>query len=118
LGSGDDALSPPSIEEGAEEQPVIEADPLTLPQRTVLRAFTLGDATLRPVDRPAVAARLVLETIFHWAVDGHWDPRPTQVINEDSAERALVDFIVAALAQPVAPGRTAGARAKQQRRPR
>ena len=92
-------------------------------QRTVtlLRRYLearMRDGTLRPVDQPAVAARLVLETIFHWAVDRHWDPRPTQVIAEAAAEHAVVEFIVAALAQPVAAGRTAGARARQQRRPR
>ncbi|HEX7406556.1 MAG TPA: helix-turn-helix domain-containing protein [Candidatus Binatia bacterium] len=63
------------------------------------------EGALRPVHEPAVTARLMLETIFHWAVDRHWDPHPTQVIHEAAAESALVDFIVAALARPVAAGR-------------
>ncbi|MFI5397450.1 MAG: TetR/AcrR family transcriptional regulator [Candidatus Binatia bacterium] len=79
-------------------------------------AARVRDGTLRPVHEPAVTARLVLETVFHWAVDRHWDPRPTQVVDEDSAERALVDFVVGALAQPrAADHRTGAVRATHER---
>lgn len=53
---------------------------------------------LRPVPDPAVAARLVIETIVFWAVHRHWDPHP-QAVEESVAKETVVRFIVGALAK-------------------
>jgi AcrR family transcriptional regulator len=55
---------------------------------------------LAPVEDPAVTARIVLETAVFWAVHRHWDPSP-QAVDETAAERAVVDFVVRALLNPV-----------------
>jgi len=54
---------------------------------------------LAPVEAPAVTARIVLETAVFWAVHRHWDPSP-QAVDEQTAERAVVDFVVRALLNP------------------
>ena len=46
----------------------------------------------------AVAARLVLETLVFWAVHRHWDPSP-QAVDEASARRTVLAFVVAALVE-------------------
>ena len=51
---------------------------------------------LAPVEDPAVTARIVLETAVFWAVHRHWDPSP-QAVDDQTAERAVVDFVVRAL---------------------
>ena len=53
---------------------------------------------LRAVPDPAVAARLVSETIVFWAVHRHWDPHP-QAVEESVAKETVVRFIVGALAK-------------------
>jgi AcrR family transcriptional regulator len=45
---------------------------------------------------PAVAARLVLETLVFWAVHRHWDPSP-QSVDEKAARDAVIHLLVAAL---------------------
>jgi len=52
---------------------------------------------LRAVDDVAVTARIVLETTVFWAVHRHWDPSP-QVVDDRTAEDAVVEFVVRALA--------------------
>ncbi len=54
---------------------------------------------LAPVEDPAVTARIVLETAVFWAVHRHWDPSP-QAVEEQAAERAVVEFVVRALLNP------------------
>ena len=54
---------------------------------------------LAPVEDPAVTARIVLETVVFWAVHRHWDPSP-QALDEPTAERAAVSFVVRALLNP------------------
>jgi AcrR family transcriptional regulator len=54
---------------------------------------------LAPVEDPAVTARIVLETAVFWAVHRHWDPSP-QAVDDQAAERAVVDFVVRALLNP------------------
>lgn len=51
---------------------------------------------LRRFEDGAVAARIVLETLVFWAVHRHWDPSP-QAVDEASAKRTAVAFLVAAL---------------------
>jgi AcrR family transcriptional regulator len=53
---------------------------------------------LKPAPDPAVAARLVLETLVFWAVHRHWDAAPQPVTDEVARETA-VHFIVSALAK-------------------
>jgi AcrR family transcriptional regulator len=46
---------------------------------------------------PAVAARIVLETLVFWAVHRHWDPAPQRVDDraaEDTAVKFLLDAVV------------------------
>lgn len=52
---------------------------------------------LAPIADPALAARIVLETLVFWAVHRHWDPAP-QAVDEAQAEDAVVSFVVRALA--------------------
>jgi AcrR family transcriptional regulator len=51
---------------------------------------------LAAVEDVAVTARIVLETAVFWAVHRHWDPSP-QAVDDDAAERAVVQFVVRAL---------------------
>ena len=53
---------------------------------------------LRPIPDPAVAARLMIETIVFWAVHRHWDPHP-QAVEESVAKETVVRFLVGALAK-------------------
>ena len=52
----------------------------------------------RRVENPDVVARTVLETIAFWAMHRHFDPSP-QNVDEPSAERAVVDFLVHSLVE-------------------
>jgi AcrR family transcriptional regulator len=54
---------------------------------------------LAPVTHPMVTARIMLETAVFWAVHRHWDPSP-QAVDEQTAERAVVEFVVRALLNP------------------
>jgi AcrR family transcriptional regulator len=45
---------------------------------------------------PAVAARLVLETLVFWAVHRHWDPSP-QPVDEKAARDTVIQLLVAAV---------------------
>jgi len=45
---------------------------------------------------PAVAARIVLETLVFWAVHRHWDPAPQQV-DDRAAEDTAVKFLLGAV---------------------
>ena len=51
---------------------------------------------LRSLPDPAVAARLLIETIVFWAVHRHWDSHP-QTVEESVAKETVVRFVVAAL---------------------
>jgi len=51
---------------------------------------------LRSLPDPAVAARLLIETIVFWAVHRHWDPHP-QTVEESVAKETVVRFVVGAL---------------------
>jgi AcrR family transcriptional regulator len=51
---------------------------------------------LRVVPDPAIAARLVLETLVFWAVHRHWDPSP-QPVDPKAAQEAVIPLLVAAL---------------------
>ena len=51
---------------------------------------------LRSLPDPAVAARLLIETVVFWAVHRHWDPHP-QAVDEVVAEDTVVRFVVNAL---------------------
>jgi AcrR family transcriptional regulator len=53
---------------------------------------------LRQVPDPAIAARLLIETVVFWAVHRHWDPHP-QPVDDSVAEDTVVRFIVSALAK-------------------
>jgi len=53
---------------------------------------------LRPLPHPAVAARLLIETVVFWAVHRHWDPHP-QPVDDCVAKETVVRFIVSALAK-------------------
>ena len=53
---------------------------------------------LRSLPDPAVAARLLIETVVFWAVHRHWDPHP-QTVEEAVAKETVVRFIVGALAK-------------------
>jgi AcrR family transcriptional regulator len=53
---------------------------------------------LRALPDPAVAARLLVETIVFWAVHRHWDPHPERV--DDAVSRdTVIRFVVGALAK-------------------
>jgi AcrR family transcriptional regulator len=45
---------------------------------------------------PAIAARLVLETLVFWAVHRHWDPSP-QAVDPTTARDTVIGLLVAAL---------------------
>jgi AcrR family transcriptional regulator len=51
---------------------------------------------LRSVPDPAIAARLVLETLVFWAVHRHWDPSP-QPVDPKAAQEVVIPLLVAAL---------------------
>jgi AcrR family transcriptional regulator len=53
---------------------------------------------LRPAPDPAVAARLVIETLVFWAVHRHWDTVP-EPVSDDLARETAVHFVVSALAK-------------------
>lgn len=54
---------------------------------------------LRRFEDGAVAARIVLETLVFWAVHRHWDASP-QAVDEGSARRVALAFLVGALVKP------------------
>jgi AcrR family transcriptional regulator len=77
------------------------------------REALLGDLTrylgagmrkgrLRAVPDPAIAARLVLETLVFWAVHRHWDPSP-QPVDPRAAQDAVIRLLVAALSKEAEP---------------
>jgi AcrR family transcriptional regulator len=66
----------------------------------------------RAVPDPAVAARLVMETLVFWAVHRHWDPAP-QPVDPRAVEDTVVQMLVDALAERTLPG---GARPCARRR--
>jgi AcrR family transcriptional regulator len=51
---------------------------------------------LRRLGDPALAARIVIETLAFWAVHRHWDPSP-QAFDETSARETVLAFLSAAL---------------------
>jgi hypothetical protein len=53
---------------------------------------------VRALPDPAVAARLMIETLVFWAVHRHWDAHP-QAVQESVAKDTAVRFIVGALAK-------------------
>jgi AcrR family transcriptional regulator len=53
---------------------------------------------LRLFPDPAVAARLVTETIVFWAVHRHWDPHP-QPVEDSVVKETVVRFLVSALVE-------------------
>ncbi|MGH7288740.1 MAG: TetR/AcrR family transcriptional regulator, partial [Myxococcota bacterium] len=55
-----------------------------------------GRRRLQRFEDGVVAARIVLETLVFWAVHRHWDPSP-QAVDENSARRTALAFLVAAL---------------------
>lgn len=59
----------------------------------------------RAVPDPAVAARLVMETLVFWAVHRHWDPAP-QPVDPRAVEETVVQMLVDALAEGAPPGGT------------
>jgi hypothetical protein len=59
----------------------------------------------RAVPDPAVAARLVMETLVFWAVHRHWDPAP-QPVDPRAVEDTVVQMLVDALAERTPPGGT------------
>ena len=59
----------------------------------------------RAVPDPAVAARLVMETLVFWAVHRHWDPAP-QPVDPRAVEETVVQMLVDALAERTPPGGT------------
>ena len=54
---------------------------------------------------PAVAGRLVMETLVFWAVHRHWDPAPPPV-DPRAVEETVVQMLVDALAEGTRPGGT------------
>lgn len=62
--------------------------------RYLTRARRTGRVRVGP--DPAVAARLVLETLVFWAVHRHWDPSP-QTVDEKAARGAVIELLVAAV---------------------
>lgn len=69
---------------------------LELLTQYLTRRFRQG--RLVPAPDPAVAARLVIETLVFWAVHRHWDPAP-QPVDEALARETAVHFVVRALAK-------------------
>jgi AcrR family transcriptional regulator len=59
----------------------------------------------RAVPDPAVAARLVMETLVFWAVHRHWDPAP-QPVDPRAVEETVVQMLVDALAERTRPAGT------------
>jgi AcrR family transcriptional regulator len=59
----------------------------------------------RAVADPAVAARLVMETVVFWSVHRHWDPAP-QPVDPRAVEETVVQMLVDALAEGPPPGET------------
>ncbi len=59
----------------------------------------------RAVPDPAVAARLVMETLVFWAVHRHWDPAP-QPVDPRAVEEMVVQMLVDALAAGTPPAGT------------
>ena len=60
----------------------------------------------RAVPDPAVAARLVIETLVFWAVHRHWDPAPQPVdprVVEDTVVQMLVDALAEGARRPMNP---------------
>jgi AcrR family transcriptional regulator len=57
-----------------------------------------GKGRLRAMPAPAIAARLVLETLVFWAVHRHWDPSP-QAVDAAVARDTVINVLVAALAK-------------------
>ncbi len=55
---------------------------------------------MSPFPAPAIAARMVLETLVFWAVHRHWDPAPQQV-DDRVAEDAVVQLLLDALVKEV-----------------
>jgi len=53
---------------------------------------------LRPLPDPAVAARLLIETVVFWAIHRHWDAHP-QPVDESVAKETVLRFLVNALAK-------------------
>jgi len=51
---------------------------------------------VRALPDPAIAARLVLETLVFWAVHRHWDPSP-QSVDPKAARDTVIPLLVAAL---------------------
>jgi AcrR family transcriptional regulator len=56
----------------------------------------MGRGRLRVVPDPAIAARLVLETLVFWAVHRHWDPSP-QPVDPTVVQDAVIQLLVGAL---------------------
>ena len=56
----------------------------------------------RGVPDPAVAARLVIETLVFWAVHRHWDPAP-QPVDPRVVEDTVVQMLVGALVEGAQP---------------
>ena len=54
---------------------------------------------LRRFEDSPIAARIVLETLVFWAVHRHWDASP-QNVDDDSARRTAIAFLVGALVKP------------------
>ncbi len=57
---------------------------------------------VRPSPKPAVAARIVLETLVFWAVHRHWDPAP-QPVDDRVAEDVVVRFLLDAVVKETPP---------------
>ena len=53
-------------------------------------------AELRALPSPAIAARMLLETITFWAVHRYWDPAP-QEVDDQVAEESVIAFLLGAL---------------------
>jgi AcrR family transcriptional regulator len=70
-----------------------------------LTTYLEGGIRLRrfqAVPDPAVAARLVIETLVFWAVHRHWDPAP-QPVDSRAAEDTVVQMLVGALVRDSRP---------------
>jgi hypothetical protein len=64
--------------------------------RQLTAYFRARRTRLRLPPDPAVAARLVIETVVFWAVHRHWDPHP-QRVDEAVAREFVVSFLVRGL---------------------
>lgn len=60
----------------------------------------IRDGRLRAVVDVGLAARFIVETCAFWAVHRHWDAQ-RQDLPEDRVREAVVDLVVAALANPL-----------------